>query len=206
MLRGLRVVQGVSAGKARNDIEWRYNGNTIEMVLNFSPEGRGIVHLLGEELTFKELVAKEFFQNTQLKFPKDFNQDTSVGDFLLHEETPLSIELRSHNKSAFLNNRACEPETTAILKGISNRRGLLQAANTEMDAGQTRDFLTQAYLRLQAEAYCKANNLPPKTELTATLREDILNHLCHRNETNQQEVIDRLEFERAGQWKDIMGS
>lgn len=206
MLRGLRVVQRVSTSKARNNIEWRYNENTIELVLNFNPEGRGTVYLLDEKVTFKEIIAKDYFSNTQIKFPKDFNQDTSLGEFLVHQETPLSIELRNHNRSAFLNNHACEPDTNAIIKGLNNRRGLLQAGNTEMDAGQTRDFLTQAYLRLQAEAYCRANNLSPKTELTANLREDLLNHLCHRNETNQQEVIDTIEVERLSHWEEIVAS
>lgn len=89
---------------------------------------------------------------------------------------------------------------------MSNRRGLLQAAITEMDAGQTRTFLTQGYLKLQAEAYCRTNNLSPKTELTANLREDMLNYLCHRNETNQQEVIDELELERASHLEAVVYS
>jgi hypothetical protein len=58
-----------------------------------------------------------------------------------------------------------------------------------MDMGQTRSVLTQAYLKLQAETYCRNNNFTPKTELTTTLREEILNYLCHRNETNEQELV-----------------
>jgi hypothetical protein len=65
------------------------------MILNFRPESRGTVHLFSEDTTFKDLVAKDYFRNTQLKFPKDFNPETTLGKFLLHEETPLSIELRS---------------------------------------------------------------------------------------------------------------
>ena len=43
------------------------------MILNFSPKSRGIVHLLSEDTTFKDLIAKDYFRNTQLKLPKDFN-------------------------------------------------------------------------------------------------------------------------------------
>jgi hypothetical protein len=37
------------------------------------------------------------------------------------------------------------------------------ASQANMDLGQTRSVLTQAYLKLQAEAYCKSHNYTAKT-------------------------------------------
>jgi glutamate synthase domain-containing protein 3 len=107
MLRGLKLTRSFSVARTRNAIEWRENGNIIELILNFTPGmDNGVVYVLGEDTTFKELVLKDYFKNTQFKFPKDFNPETSIKDFLLKEATPLTIELRNEEKAAFLNNRA----------------------------------------------------------------------------------------------------
>lgn len=46
----------------------------------------------------------------------------------------------------------------------------------EMDMGQARSLLTVFYLKLQAEGYCRLNNLTVKNELTPALREEILKY------------------------------
>lgn len=45
-----------------------------------------------------------------------------------------------------------------------------------MDMGQARSLLTVFYLKLQAEGYCRLNNLTNKSELTPALREEILKY------------------------------
>lgn len=49
----------------------------------------------------------------------------------------------------------------------------------EMDMGQARSLLTVFYLKLQAEGYCRLNNLTVKNELTPALREEILKYFSN---------------------------
>jgi hypothetical protein len=105
MLRGLKLLQSVSWGKSKKAVEWREKGGLIEFVLQFNAE-RGLVYVLNEDTTFKELATRDLFRNTQFKFPKDFNPETTISGFLLEEEAPLSIELRNEDQSFYLNNRA----------------------------------------------------------------------------------------------------
>ena len=68
------------------------------------------------------------------------------------------------------------------MRGMARQRGMIRLATQKgVDMGQTRSVLTQAYLKLQAEAYCKSHNYTAKTELTPAIREELLNYLCHRN-------------------------
>ena len=72
MLRGLKLLQSASWSKSRNFVEWREKGGLTELVLAIG-DGRGLVYVLGEETTFKDLLSKDVFKYTQFKFPKDFN-------------------------------------------------------------------------------------------------------------------------------------
>ena len=61
MLRGLKLLQSASSGKSTNFVEWREKGGLIELVLAIG-DGRGLVYVLGEETTFKDLLSRDVFK------------------------------------------------------------------------------------------------------------------------------------------------
>ena len=67
----------------------------------------------------------------------------------MRERTNRRNRLRSHR--------------TVFVRGINNKKGVYRLSNyNEMDMGQARSLLTVFYLKLQAEGYCRLNNLTNK--------------------------------------------
>lgn len=57
----------------------------LELVLDFKHQERGIIYVIGDDTTFKDLTSRDYLKNTQFKFPKDFDTNTTVSHFLLKE-------------------------------------------------------------------------------------------------------------------------
>lgn len=93
------------------------------MIYYLLPNHRGLINVISESTTFKELMAKHIAMNFQFKFPKDFDTNTSVTHFLLNEETPMTIEIKYKEEISYLHNRAKYAFLTQIGRNCSNRQG-----------------------------------------------------------------------------------
>lgn len=106
MLNSFKLWGRFGTWATRRGIEWRDNNGVVELVYYLLPNQRGLINVLSESTSFKELMGKHVAMNFQFKFPKDFDTNTSVTHFLLNEETPMTIEIKYKEEISYLHNRA----------------------------------------------------------------------------------------------------
>lgn len=87
-------------------IEWRDNSGVVELIYYLLPNQRGLINVLSESTTFKELMGNHITMDFQFKFPKDFDTNISVTHFLLNEDTPMTVEVKYKDEISYLHNRA----------------------------------------------------------------------------------------------------
>lgn len=122
MLNSFKLWGRFGTWATRRGIEWRDNNGVVELIYYLLPNQRGLINVLSESTTFKELMGKHITMNFQFKFPKDFDTNTSVTHFLLNEETPMTIEIKYKEEISYLHNRAKYASLTQIGRNYRNRQ------------------------------------------------------------------------------------
>lgn len=123
MLNSFKLWGRFGTWATRRGIEWRDNNGVVELIYYLLPNQRGLINVLSEGTTFKELMTKHITMNFQFKFPKDFDTNTPVTHFLLNEETPMTIEVKYKEEISYLHNRAKYASLTQIGRNCRNRQG-----------------------------------------------------------------------------------
>lgn len=95
MLNRLKLLQRFASWTPKHGIQWRLNSGLVEIIAYPEKNDRGIVQVLTDETTFKELTNFDGMKGFYFKFPKDFDINTSVTSFLFKQQNPMSIEITS---------------------------------------------------------------------------------------------------------------